>query len=159
MPSLAKFHLQQAQLVSNNSHTKGKHWIFVLICSASTHLVFLLFFGCFLCLSSHVRRVSPALYPFVSASRSFFPAHKLGTLLVQLPSAVVLFRAYDLPVVSQAQGGTLISTGSAVFTGSLSVLSSAEGLCLREKLARRSCFAYNDLWLSLPPVEWELHVP
>lgn len=80
----------------------------------------------------HFSDVSPLFMPLFQ-----FPA--LSSLLtgfwalhVQLQSAPVLFRSYDLPVVSRAQGGSLISTGTAVLTGSLSVLSSAEGLCLRE---------------------------
>lgn len=60
----------------------------------------------------------------------------LGYYMFRCRVAVVLFRAYDLPVVSPAQGGSLMSTGTGVFTGSLSVLSSA--YLFEEKLAKSS---------------------
>lgn len=118
-----------SNFISNYLHTKDKHWIIILICSASTCFAFLFFFGCFLSLWSHVRHPpTPAFYPFVSVSRSFFPAHKALDIHVDMFSckvAAVLFRVSGLPVVSRMQGGTLISTGSAVCTGRLSVLSNA----------------------------------
>lgn len=51
-----------------------------------------------------------------------FPPCRLWGLLVPTQSDAALFRAYDdLPVGSAAQCGSLISTGIAVFTGSLTV--------------------------------------
>lgn len=68
-----------------------------------------------------LQTLPPSLYPFVSVPPLFLPCSQ--ALHVQMQSAIVLFRSYDLPVVSRAQGGSLISTGTAAFTGSLSVLS------------------------------------
>lgn len=102
------------------SHTKGKHWMIVLIRFAPSCFIFEMFS------EDQVMRLPPPLIPLFQFPRFFSPAHRLWALHVQMQSAVVLFRAYDLPVVSWAQGGSLISTGSAIFTGSLSVLSSAK---------------------------------
>lgn len=59
---------------------------------------------------------------FMSFPLLSFPPCRLWELLVPTHSDAALFRAYDdLPVGSAAKCGSLISTGIAVFTGSLTV--------------------------------------
>lgn len=84
---------------------------------------------------------------FICFPRTPPPPCRLWVLHVPTQSDAVLFRAYDdLPVGSGAQCGSLISSGTAVVTGSLTVQNQTvlKPFVLAPKKIKNYYFLYND---------------